>query len=184
MVAGAGFEPTTFGLWARRAARLLHPASEWIIITKWIYQGQILFQPNHGSRLTRSRTFNFRLRFTASAIAYFSTTASSRPGSLLRTSRIEPCAILACYPHNSCALGEPGWAVPSLLLPFSLGSQPFLQNKVTFYFLMRVSAQSITQDTGSICVTSTVVHAVHWHWMPGVFLTWTGQWTVIVSHSA
>ena len=28
LVAGAGFEPTTFGLWARRAARLLHPASE------------------------------------------------------------------------------------------------------------------------------------------------------------
>ena len=26
MVAGAGFEPTTFGLWARRASRLLHPA--------------------------------------------------------------------------------------------------------------------------------------------------------------
>ena len=26
LVAGAGFEPTTFGLWARRAARLLHPA--------------------------------------------------------------------------------------------------------------------------------------------------------------
>ena len=25
-VAGAGFEPTTFGLWARRASRLLHPA--------------------------------------------------------------------------------------------------------------------------------------------------------------
>ena len=26
-VAGAGFEPTTFGLWARRASRLLHPAT-------------------------------------------------------------------------------------------------------------------------------------------------------------
>ena len=26
MVAGAGFEPTTFGLWAQRATRLLHPA--------------------------------------------------------------------------------------------------------------------------------------------------------------
>ena len=26
-IAGAGFEPTTFGLWARRASRLLHPAS-------------------------------------------------------------------------------------------------------------------------------------------------------------
>ena len=26
MVAGEGFEPTTFGLWARRATRLLHPA--------------------------------------------------------------------------------------------------------------------------------------------------------------
>ena len=30
VVAGVGFEPTTFGLWARRATRLLHPAS-WII---------------------------------------------------------------------------------------------------------------------------------------------------------
>ena len=28
MVAGAGFEPTTFGLWARRATKLLHPALE------------------------------------------------------------------------------------------------------------------------------------------------------------
>ena len=27
LVAGAGFEPTTFGLWARRATKLLHPAS-------------------------------------------------------------------------------------------------------------------------------------------------------------
>ena len=26
LVAGAGFEPTTFGLWARRATELLHPA--------------------------------------------------------------------------------------------------------------------------------------------------------------
>ena len=26
MVAGVGFEPTAFGLWARRATRLLHPA--------------------------------------------------------------------------------------------------------------------------------------------------------------
>lgn len=26
LVAGAGFEPTTFGLWAQRATRLLHPA--------------------------------------------------------------------------------------------------------------------------------------------------------------
>ena len=30
MVAGAGFEPTAFGLWARRATKLLHPA-----INKW-----------------------------------------------------------------------------------------------------------------------------------------------------
>ena len=29
-IAGAGFEPATFGLWARRASRLLHPA---IILT-------------------------------------------------------------------------------------------------------------------------------------------------------
>ena len=28
LVAGAGFEPTTFGLWARRATKLLHPASD------------------------------------------------------------------------------------------------------------------------------------------------------------
>ena len=28
LVAGEGFEPPTFGLWARRAARLLHPAAE------------------------------------------------------------------------------------------------------------------------------------------------------------
>ena len=28
MVAGEGFEPSTFGLWARRATRLLHPATK------------------------------------------------------------------------------------------------------------------------------------------------------------
>ena len=33
LVAGAGFEPTTFGLWARRATELLHPA-----VTKCIKQ--------------------------------------------------------------------------------------------------------------------------------------------------
>ena len=27
IIAGVGFEPTTFGLWARRASRLLHPAT-------------------------------------------------------------------------------------------------------------------------------------------------------------
>ena len=31
LVAGAGFEPTTFGLWARRATRLLYPA----ILLRW-----------------------------------------------------------------------------------------------------------------------------------------------------
>ena len=29
VVAGRGFEPLTFGLWARRATRLLHPASNY-----------------------------------------------------------------------------------------------------------------------------------------------------------
>ena len=33
VVAGAGFEPTTFGLWARRATKLLHPAIELCIVT-------------------------------------------------------------------------------------------------------------------------------------------------------
>ena len=37
MVAGAGFEPTTFGLWARRATRLLHPASALQNYTQEIY---------------------------------------------------------------------------------------------------------------------------------------------------
>ena len=32
LVAGIGFEPMTFGLWARRAARLLHPAPETSIL--------------------------------------------------------------------------------------------------------------------------------------------------------
>ena len=35
-IAGAGFEPATFGLWARRASRLLHPAIILIsLIFKW-----------------------------------------------------------------------------------------------------------------------------------------------------
>ena len=38
LVAGAGFEPTTFGLWARRATRLLHPAILIVVLgsTKWM----------------------------------------------------------------------------------------------------------------------------------------------------
>ena len=32
-IAGAGFEPATFGLWARRASRLLHPAIELTSLT-------------------------------------------------------------------------------------------------------------------------------------------------------
>ena len=36
LVAGAGFEPTTFGLWARRATMLLHPAFEtWLFYTDY-----------------------------------------------------------------------------------------------------------------------------------------------------
>ena len=39
LVAGEGFEPTTFGLWARRATRLLYPATLYIIfynfVKKW-----------------------------------------------------------------------------------------------------------------------------------------------------
>ena len=48
-IAGAGFEPATFGLWARRASRLLHPA---IILTsplsdngwRWIQTFLLSFQ--------------------------------------------------------------------------------------------------------------------------------------------
>ena len=38
LVAGVGFEPTTFGLWARRAARLLHPASSARILAIHLYE--------------------------------------------------------------------------------------------------------------------------------------------------
>ena len=34
VVAGLGFEPRTFGLWARRATRLLHPASVYSILNE------------------------------------------------------------------------------------------------------------------------------------------------------
>ena len=48
-IAGAGFEPATFGLWARRASRLLHPA---IVLTsplsdngwRWIQTFLLSFQ--------------------------------------------------------------------------------------------------------------------------------------------
>ena len=38
-IAGAGFEPTTFGLWARRASRLLHPATLFNLL--YTYLGKI-----------------------------------------------------------------------------------------------------------------------------------------------
>ncbi len=43
LVAGAGFEPTTFGLWARRATRLLHPAFifQTVNLTDFFYSCQI-----------------------------------------------------------------------------------------------------------------------------------------------
>ena len=43
LVAGAGFEPTTFGLWARRATRLLHPASETCLVYSFIQNLQEKF---------------------------------------------------------------------------------------------------------------------------------------------
>ena len=43
LVAGAGFGPTTFGLWARRATRLLHPAFifQTVNLTDFFYSCQI-----------------------------------------------------------------------------------------------------------------------------------------------
>ena len=38
-IAGAGFEPATFGLWARRASRLLHPAIIIILFKKRMGRG-------------------------------------------------------------------------------------------------------------------------------------------------
>ena len=43
LVAGAGFEPTTFGLWARRATKLLHPASMERILVIMITDGKRYF---------------------------------------------------------------------------------------------------------------------------------------------
>ena len=48
-IAGAGFEPATFGLWARRASRLLHPAIVLIsLIFKWKWME---VDSNHRSNL-------------------------------------------------------------------------------------------------------------------------------------
>ena len=46
-VAGVGFEPTTFGLWARRASRLLHPA----IIINLLKREWAEVDSNHRSKL-------------------------------------------------------------------------------------------------------------------------------------
>ena len=55
-VAGVGFEPTTFGLWARRASRLLHPAilvSAFIQLSKmWRKIQTVLFSQNYFLILT------------------------------------------------------------------------------------------------------------------------------------
>ena len=51
-IAGAGFEPTTFGLWARRATELLHPAL--------IQKEDVGFEPTHAfTRLTVFKTVPF-----------------------------------------------------------------------------------------------------------------------------
>ena len=52
LIAGAGFEPTTFGLWARRATELLHPAL--------IQKEDVGFEPTHAfTRLTVFKTVPF-----------------------------------------------------------------------------------------------------------------------------
>ena len=54
-IAGAGFEPTTFGLWARRASRLLHPALiiiYYILLLKPLYM--ILIKKSSGWRWIRT----------------------------------------------------------------------------------------------------------------------------------
>ena len=62
LVAGAGFEPTTFGLWARRATKLLHPAS---VIHHFKVRWQLLNLERHTrfelvtSTLARLRSTNW-----------------------------------------------------------------------------------------------------------------------------
>ena len=73
-VAGIGFEPMTFGLWARRASRLLHPAilvSAFIQLSKmWRKIQTVLFSQNYFLIFTpngrrRIRTFEgIASRFT------------------------------------------------------------------------------------------------------------------------
>ena len=50
-VAGAGFEPTTFGLWARRATRLLHPAMISHYSTFFLNMQWAEVDSNHRSKL-------------------------------------------------------------------------------------------------------------------------------------
>ena len=65
MVAGEGFEPTTFGLWARWATRLLHPAM-------WLIQYNII--------LTIFQTvLNWRRNWDLNPGAAFTTYRFSRP---------------------------------------------------------------------------------------------------------
>ena len=47
-IAGDGFEPSTFGLWARRAARLLYPALLPWRLTRAISERHIMYQPRCG----------------------------------------------------------------------------------------------------------------------------------------
>ena len=75
-VAGAGFEPTTFGLWARRATRLLHPAMISHYSTSFLNMQWAEVDSNHRSKLqqiyslsplaTREST-HYDMKFTSQA---------------------------------------------------------------------------------------------------------------------
>ena len=47
-VAGIGFEPMTFGLWARRASRLLHPALSYLVL---LFSEWTEVDSNHRSKM-------------------------------------------------------------------------------------------------------------------------------------
>ena len=58
VIAGAGFEPATSGLWARRATRLLYPA-----VIKHIYYKNIIIQEEQKQIINFFLSFRQLLRF-------------------------------------------------------------------------------------------------------------------------
>ena len=109
-VAGAGFEPTTFGLWARRASRLLHPA---LFILYCMLTFQSLFLKSKWMGVDSNHRSNLQQIYSLSPLATRESTHLNKVYSVMHISMQKPMIGLepiTCWLQISCSAN---WATPA-----------------------------------------------------------------------